>query len=138
MESLPRCDYFPCHFAIFSSSGVPDITDYWIAIFAHYLCMQVMKEWLESIVDALQDGAAENQKNQLVSAVCVTHCLRKSGIFNIKLDKFALPLVRMLYLRPNLEKKDCPDYQYLCDFLPKQHRYLIIPTVGINQLKGCS
>jgi len=88
--------------------------------------MQVMKEWLESIVDALQDGAAENEMNRLVSAGCVTHCLREIFIYNLKLDKFALPLVRMLYLRPDLEKKECPYYLYLCDLLPKQHRYLII------------
>ena len=84
--------------------------------------MQVMKEWLESIVDVLQDGANEDAMNQLVSAVCVTHCLRKVFIFNLKQDKFALPLVRMLYLRSDLERKECPDYQYLCDLLPKQHR----------------
>ena len=87
--------------------------------FAHYLYMQVMKEWLESIIVSLQKGAAENA-NQLVSAVCVTHCLR---IINLGLDdKFALPLVRMLYLRFNLERKECPDYLYLCDLLPKECR----------------
>lgn len=82
--------------------------------------MQVMKKWLESIVDMLQAGATENAMKRLVSAVCVTHCLHK---IDLKLDdKFALPLVRMLHLQPDLERKECPDYQYLCDFLPKQHR----------------
>jgi len=82
--------------------------------------MQVMKKWLESIVDALQDGALENTMKQLVSAVCVTHCLRRIGILELKHDMFALPLVRILNLRPDLQK-ECPDYLYLCDFLPEQH-----------------
>jgi len=88
--------------------------------FVHYLYMQVMKGWLSSIVDTLQAGATRNTKNQLVSAVCVAHCL---GKINLQLDdEFSLPLVRMLYLQPDLERKECPDYQYLCDFLPEEHR----------------
>ena len=78
-----------------------------------------MKEWLESVVDALEDGATENR---LASALCVTHCLPKIGIHNLKIERFALPLVEMLYLKPNLEKKECPDYVYLCEILPKKYR----------------
>ena len=73
-----------------------------------------MKEWLESVANTLQDGVAGNK---LASALCVTHCLTKIGIQNLKIDRFALPLVEMLYLTPNLEKKDCPNYIYLCVFL---------------------
>ena len=81
-----------------------------------------MKEWLESVVDALQGGTAENTMKQLASALCVTHCLPKVGIFNLKIDKLALSLVEMLQLRHNLERKQCPDYEYLCEILPKQYR----------------
>ena len=78
-----------------------------------------MKEWLESVVDALQDGVAGNK---LASALCVTHCLPKIGIHNLKIERFALPLVKMLYLKPNLEKKECSDYMHLCEILPEKYR----------------
>ena len=81
-----------------------------------------MKEWLESVVHALQDGETENAVKQLASALCVTHCLPKVGIFNLKVDKLALSLVRMLQLKPDLERKECPEYEYLCEILPKKDR----------------
>ena len=81
-----------------------------------------MKEWLESVVDALQDEETENATKQLASALCVTHCLFKVGISNVKFDKFALSVVRMLQLKPDLERKGCPDYKYLCEILPKKYR----------------
>lgn len=93
----------------------------------HYI--QVMKEWLESIVDALQK---EETMRKLASALCVTHCLPKLGIYNVKIEKFVLPLVRMLYLKPDLEKKVCPDYVHLCEILPQKHRYVIYITDSFN------
>ena len=45
-----------------------------------------MKEWLESVVDALQDEETENAMKQLASALCVTHCLFKVGISNVKFE----------------------------------------------------
>ena len=47
-----------------------------------------MKAWLESVVDALQDGAAGKK---LASALCVTHCLPKVGIYNLKIERFCPP-----------------------------------------------
>ena len=87
-----------------------------------FFYIQVMKEWLESVVDALRDGAAGNTMNQLASALCVTHCLLKVGIFNLKVDKLALSLVGMLQLKHNSVKKECPDYEYLCEILPTKYR----------------
>ena len=78
-----------------------------------------MKEWLESIVQALQDGAAGNTMKQLASALCVTHCLH---IFNLKVDKLAHLLFGMLQLKHNWVKKECPDYVYLCEILPEKDR----------------
>ena len=83
---------------------------------------QVMKEWLESVVDALQSEAAEKRTNQLASALCIAHCLSQLGIHNVKIEKFALPLVKMLYLKPDLKRKECPEYVSLCEILPIQHR----------------
>ena len=81
-----------------------------------------MKEWLESVVNALLGGAAENTMKQLVSALCVTHCLLKVGIFNLEVEKLSQSLVKMLHLKHNLERKECPDYEYLCMILPKEDR----------------
>lgn len=81
-----------------------------------------MKEWLEFVVDALRNGAAENTSKQLASALCITHCLPKIGIHNVKIERFALPLVEMLYLTPDLGNKECPDYVYLCEILPQNYR----------------
>ena len=78
-----------------------------------------MKEWLESVVDALQN---EETMKQLASALCIAHCVAKLGIYNVKIEKFALPIVRMLYLKPDLERKVCPDYVYLCEILPIEYR----------------
>ena len=78
-------------------------------------------------MDALQAEAAENTMKQLASALCVTHCLYLLKLFknldlNLKIDKLALSLVRMLHLKPDLERKECLDYNYLCDLLPKKCR----------------
>ena len=86
-----------------------------------------MKGWLESVVDALQAGAAENTMKQLASALCVTHCLHLLKLFdnldlNLKIDKLALSLIRMLHLKPDLEGKECLGYNYVCDLLPKKCR----------------
>ena len=81
-----------------------------------------MKEWLESVVNALQGGAAENTMKQLASALCVTHCLPKVGIFNLEVEELSQSLVRMLHLNHNLETKECQDYVYLCKILPKEDR----------------
>ena len=110
MESLLRYVYL---------SFFSQITAWLIQSF-HYI--QVMKEWLESVVDALQSEAAEKTTKQLTSALCIAHCLPRLGIHNVKIEKFALPLVKMLYLKPDLERKECPEYVSLCEILPIQHR----------------
>ena len=82
-----------------------------------------MKEWLESVVDELiKREAAEKTMKLLASALCIAHCLPQVGIHNVKIEKFALPLVKMLHLEPNVERKECPDYVSLCEILPINHR----------------
>ena len=111
MENLLRY----VHFTTISQLTAIDKEDFFFYI-------KVMKEWLESVVDALRDGAAGNTMKQLASALCVTHCLLKVGIFNLKVDKLALSLVGMLQLKHDLKRKECPDYEYLCEILPKKYR----------------
>ena len=81
-----------------------------------------MKAWLESVVDALQSDGTERTIELLASALCVTHCLPKIGIYNLKMERFALPLLKMLHLKPDLERKECFEYMHLCEILPKNYR----------------
>ena len=78
-----------------------------------------MKDWLESIVVSLQEDCAENPKKQLVSAVCIAYCFFHSIIsVRPKIDKFVVPLLKMLCIKPDLTNQSCPSYAYLCEVLP--------------------
>ena len=79
-------------------------------------------------MEFLQAGSAESPQKQLASAVLITYCIRKSSISttHLKIEKFTIPLLRMLYLRPDLKELQCPDYEYLCEMLPKQCWYVKI------------
>ena len=81
---------------------------------------------MESIVDSLQAGSADSTQKQLASAVLIVYCIRKTSIStaHLKIEKFTIPLLRMLCLRPDLEKQRCPDYEYLREMLPKQCWYV--------------
>ena len=83
-----------------------------------------MKAWLESIVATLQKDLTGSPDKQLVSAVCVAYCLyRCIPSAQLKVDKFVVPLTRMLYIKPDLGSKLCPTYMYLCGMLPDNSRY---------------
>jgi len=86
--------------------------------------MQVMKAWLESIVASLQGEGAESP-GKLVSAVCVAYCFLQSiPSAQPKIDKFAIPLLKMLRIQPDLANQACPSYEYLCEVLPIESRYM--------------
>jgi len=72
-------------------------------------------------VTSLHKGSAETPEKQLASAVLVVYCIKKSSIHvvHLKVDQFTIPLLEMLCLRPDFEKHRCPDYEYLCQVLPK-------------------
>lgn len=91
-----------------------------------YLLFQTLKGWLESIVESLQGGSAESPQKRLASAVLIAYCIRKASIStaHLKIDDFTTPLLRMLCLRPDLEKQQCQDFAYLCEVLPKEYRYV--------------
>jgi len=91
-----------------------------------YSLFQVLKVWLEDILASLQEGSAETPKKQLASAVLLVYYIKKSSIqvVHLKVEKFTIPLLEMLCLRPNFEKHRCPDYEYLCKVLPKQCWYV--------------
>lgn len=90
-----------------------------------FLHLQVMKAWLESIVATLQKELTGNPEIQLVSAVCVACCLYNCiPSAHLKIDKFVVPLMRMLYIKPDLENELCPTYRYLCGLLPNNSRFV--------------
>lgn len=82
-----------------------------------------MKEWLESVVEKLIEEPDNGSGKHLVAAVAIAYCFHKYVILKADLDKFTLPLLSMLQLRPNVERKFCPDYDLLCSFLTKEERY---------------
>jgi len=80
--------------------------------------MQVMKAWLESIVVFLQEKLADSPEKQLVSAVCIAYCFNRCiKSSHPQVDKFILPLLRMLHIKENQV------YLYLCEVLPRESRY---------------
>jgi len=67
----------------------------------------------------LQEELAENPEKQLVSAVCVAYCfLQNLSRAMPKIDKFVVPLLKMLQIKPDLANQVCPSYVYLCEVLP--------------------
>lgn len=99
-----------------------------------------MKAWLESIVVSLQEDCAENPKKQLVSAVCIAYCFFHS-ITSVqpKIDKFVVPLLKMLCLKPDLTNQSCPSYVYLCEVLPDSNglRYVCTASVFLVFMGMC-
>ena len=86
--------------------------------------MQVMKDWLESIVVSLQEELAETPEKQLVSSVYIAYCfLRCIPSAHPKTDSFIVPLLKMLCIKPDLVNQACPSYEYLCKVLPENSRY---------------
>ena len=83
-----------------------------------------MKKWLESVLESLNETTDDGSGKRLVSALTITYSFYCLSIpMHPKLDLLAVPLLRMLQLKPNTETKRCPDYDLLCSVLPKKKRY---------------
>ena len=80
--------------------------------------------WLESIVESLQSGSAESPQKQLASVVLIVYCIKKSSINIVDhcKERFVISLLKLLHLRSDPEKRQCPDYEYLCEVLPTPSR----------------
>ena len=90
------------------------------------IIFQTLKGWLESIVESLQGGSADSPQKRLASAVLIAYCIKKASISiaHLKIDDFTIPLLRMLCLKPDLEKQQCQDFACLCEVLPKDYWYV--------------
>ena len=86
------------------------------------LNLQVMKEWLESIVKVLEERANDCSGKHLVSAATIAYCFYVLTLSQPKLEKFAVPLLGMLELKGNVETRRCPDYDFLCTTLSTERR----------------
>ena len=86
--------------------------------------MQVLKSWLEVILDYLQKNPLEDHAKQLVAAQFVIYC------FGTLIDRyqwldstFVASLVKMISFHPKLGQKDCPEFEILLNCISPQHRY---------------
>ena len=80
------------------------------------LCYFQMKEWLEKIVNFLQH--MKDSQHKFSSAVCVAGCLQLCDLnHTLKKYKFLFPLLNVLQLKPDVERKICPDYSYVSNNL---------------------
>ena len=78
-----------------------------------------MKEWLESVVADLIELQGVDSGRRLASALTIACCFYFLSIFHPKFDKFLVPLLKLLELKVDLERKQCPDYDLVCSLLPK-------------------
>lgn len=74
-----------------------------------------MKEWLEDIVKTLQ--GIQSLQHQFVSATCIACCLNQCSIEYEQSKSFLFPLLRLLQIQPDTERRICPQYTFLCDLL---------------------
>ena len=72
----------------------------------------------------LKGEGAEDPEKQLVAAVYITYCFHKCiPLSQPRIDKFVVPLLKMLCIKPDLAIQACPSYVYLCEVLPNRSRY---------------
>ena len=91
-----------------------------------------MKEWLESIVKKLKEIPEDGSGKRLVSAFTIAYCFYQLYIpMHPKLDQFVVPLLQMLQLKPS-KTKMCPEYELLCNVLPKEKRYIGVIIIHTN------
>ena len=77
-----------------------------------------MKEWLESVLLNLKGIPDESRK--LLSAVTIACCFYNFIAQYSKLDTFAISVLEMLQLKPNMGR--CPNYELLCNAMPMVSR----------------
>ena len=57
----------------------------------------------------------KDSQHKFSSAVCVAGCLQLCDLnYKLKKYKFLFPLLKILQLKPNVEREICPDYSYVC------------------------
>lgn len=78
-----------------------------------------MKEWLESVVIRLKD-VPDDESRKLLSAVTIACCFYNFIAQYSKIDMFAISVLEMLQLRPNVGR--CLSYELLCNALPNVSR----------------
>ena len=81
-----------------------------------------MREWLESVVKKVANEPDDGHGRRLVAAVTIAYCYHELSIPYPNIDKFTVPLLDMLQLKPNVVDKICPDFDQLCDVLPSELR----------------
>ena len=94
-------------------------------IFANYIpCVQVFKEWLESLLESLKMNPLEEPEKELTIAAFIMCCigLRCQSYDSLKKKEFLAKLGNMLALQPSLELKRCPNYEFLLTCLHNQRR----------------
>jgi hypothetical protein len=69
-----------------------------------------MGDWIKSLLKELEKHPLKEPGQQLTAAFFILACWRKN-FTNFK----GLPnsLIKMVVLKPDLEKRTCPDYQFL-------------------------
>lgn len=91
------------------------------------MCVQVFKQWLESLQSSLNAEPLKDPGENLAAAVFILLC---SGFiyrdFSHLKKVFVEGLARTLVLNPDLDSKKCPEYDFLLNVLPQQTRYIVI------------
>ncbi len=81
---------------------------------------QKLKEWLELIVADLIQLPSDHSGKHMVSALTIAYCFCTLGVSHPKLDKFAVPVLKLLEVTTDLEKRQCPEYPVVCSVLPNE------------------
>lgn len=82
-----------------------------------------MQGWFESVVEKIPENHDTNQPF-LVSSTAIIYCfqkLNKLGLSQTKLEKFLIPFLKLLRLKPAADGS-FPGYNYLCRFVPVKDR----------------
>lgn len=84
--------------------------------------MQVFKEWLESLLESLDTNPLKEPEKPLTVAAFIMCCigLRCQSYNSLKKREFLAKLGNMLALKPNVELKRCPNYEFLVTCLPNR------------------
>lgn len=96
-----------------------------IALQLHYSYFhQHMKEWLESAVEKLMEGPVQDESGRrVISALTLAYCLLILDITQPKHKEFLFPVLEMLQLHVDTEKKVCHGYDHLLTVIQPDERY---------------
>ena len=74
-----------------------------------------MKIWLEDIVAELQE--VQSPRRQFINSVCIVYCTVSCNIGLLKKKEFVYPLLKMLRLNPDVNRRVCPNFSSLYDLI---------------------